>query len=91
MFGHNVTYKILDRGLIEYIGPQGIAIVLRDLSKSASNLQSGYIYNYAFTIFLSTTVILLMIGHDLDLSLFILLPLFAYISSNTAVAAPKNK
>jgi NADH-ubiquinone oxidoreductase chain 5 len=83
MFGHNVSYKIIDRGLIEYIGPQGIAITLQNLSKSASNLQSGFVYNYAFTIFLATTVILILIPTDLqaNLQLFLILPIFAYLTN----------
>ena len=26
-FGHNVTYKILDRGLIEQVGPSGLHLL----------------------------------------------------------------
>jgi NADH-ubiquinone oxidoreductase chain 5 len=83
-FGHDVSYKIIDRGLIEYIGPQGIAITLKNLSKAASNLQSGYVYNYAFTIFLATTVILVIIPTDLqaNLQLFLILPIFAYLTNS---------
>jgi len=62
MFGHNVSYKIIDRGLIEYIGPRGIVSVLMNLTRMASNLQSGYIYNYAFTIFLGATIFIGIIG-----------------------------
>ena len=36
-FGHNVTYKILDRGLIEQVGPSGIAHLLNSLSNSLVN------------------------------------------------------
>lgn len=83
MFGHNVSYKIIDRGLIEYIGPRGIVAVLMNLTRTASNLQSGYIYNYAFTIFLATTLILIIIPSDLQsyLQLLLILPIFAYLTS----------
>ena len=55
-FGHNVTYKILDRGLIEQVGPSGLAHALTSASRFLSGLQSGLIYNYAFTIFVGVTV-----------------------------------
>ena len=61
-FGHNVTYKILDRGLIEQVGPSGIAHLLNSFSKFLSGLQSGLIYNYAFTIFVGATVFIGIIG-----------------------------
>jgi hypothetical protein len=83
MFGHDVSYKIIDRGLIEYIGPQGIVAGLKSLARSASNLQSGFIYNYAFVIFLATTVILLILPTDSNtyLQLALILPVFAYLSN----------
>ena len=61
-FGHNVTYKILDRGLIEQVGPSGIERVLSKFTRFLSGLQSGLVYNYAFTIFVSTTLFTALIG-----------------------------
>jgi len=61
-FGHNVTYKILDRGLIEQVGPSGIETVLTKFTKFLSGLQSGLVYNYAFTIFVSTTLFTALLG-----------------------------
>jgi hypothetical protein len=86
MFGHNVSYKIIDRGLIEYVGPRGIVSVLMNLSKASSNLQSGYVYNYAFTIFFATTIILVIIPTDLQayLQLLLILPIFAYLTHATS-------
>ena len=60
-FGHDVSYKILDRGLIEYVGPTGIIKSLSKITKYLSELQSGMVYNYAFIIFLSATIILIIL------------------------------
>lgn len=57
-WGHNVSYKVLDRGLIEFFGPWGISSVVQRLSLYISSLQSGLIYNYALTIFLFATLFL---------------------------------
>ena len=83
IFGHDVTYKIIDRGLIEQVGPTGLTAALKNLTTSLSNIQSGLIYNYAFAIFLATTVILMFIpsftSSTTELQLFLLLPIFAYL------------
>jgi NADH-ubiquinone oxidoreductase chain 5 len=57
-WGHTVSYKLLDRGLIEYFGPLGVSRLINSLSILISSLQSGYIYNYALTIFLFATLFL---------------------------------
>ncbi len=60
-FGYNVSYKVLDRGLIEVIGPLGITKTVKQLSKQVSFLQTGYIYNYAFIMLVGVTFLLLFI------------------------------
>jgi NADH:ubiquinone oxidoreductase subunit 5 (subunit L)/multisubunit Na+/H+ antiporter MnhA subunit len=57
-WGHTVSYKILDRGLIEEFGPLGVSKVIKNLSRFVSSLQSGYVYHYAFTIFIFATIFL---------------------------------
>jgi len=76
-FGHDVSYKVLDRGLIEYIGPFGITIFVSNISQIISRLQSGLIYNYAFTIFIFLTVFLTSLGSNfsIPLDMIILLPI----------------
>ena len=78
-FGHDVTYKVLDRGLIEYLGPTGVTKLLVNLTKFNSQLQSGMVYNYAFLLFLSTT--LLLMSNSINIELLILLPIFSYCVS----------
>lgn len=53
-FGHSISYKLLDRGWFELFGPFGITKNLIFITKNLSSLQSGALYNYAFTIFVST-------------------------------------
>lgn len=55
--GHDITYKVLDRGIIELLGPTGISSSFRSITANLSNkVQSGEIYNYALTIFVFATV-----------------------------------
>lgn len=81
IFGHNITYKVLDRGLIEILGPKGISQGIKQLSISGSNLQSGWIYNYALTILLSVTILIFLINPD-SLMLDLLISFFVYVLIN---------
>lgn len=59
--GHEITYKVLDRGYIEILGPLGISKGVTELTRRSSSLQAGWIYNYAFTMFAAATLIILLI------------------------------
>ena len=51
-FGYSVSYKIIDKGVIEFIGPSGMSKIISVLSYNISKFQSGYLYNYTFLILL---------------------------------------
>nr|QCU46372.1 NADH dehydrogenase subunit 5 [Stomolophus sp. CG-2019] len=51
-FGYIVTFKIFDTGIIEKLGPWGLAKQPVKFSKVISTIQSGYIFNYALLILL---------------------------------------
>ncbi len=75
VFGHEISYKLLDRGLIEYIGPHGIVEgPLKELAKISSFMQSGRIYNYALWIFTFVTIFLSLSWFNYQPDLLILFP-----------------
>ena len=51
--GYNVTYKMIDKGLIELCGPYGLTVVFSILSQKIILLQTGYIYHYSLLMFIS--------------------------------------
>ena len=57
-FGYTISYKIIDRGIFEILGPHGISIVLTKLSSTIHKLQTGYIYHYTFVFLIGITVLL---------------------------------
>ena len=62
-WGYTVSFKALDKGLLEILGPNGITRIFSKFSHTASQLQSGFIYHYAFVTligltFFTTTVVL---------------------------------
>lgn len=61
IFGHNISYKLLDRGFIEFLGPFGISKSVRYISNYSKVIQTGLIYHYAFTIFVFATLFIYLI------------------------------
>ena len=49
-FGYHFTYKSIDRGLIESLGPFGISNVLLDQVNQSRAWHSGYLYHYLLTL-----------------------------------------
>ena len=52
--GYNVTYKMVDKGLIEMCGPYGLTTIFSFLSQRIILLQTGYIYHYSLLMLIST-------------------------------------
>nr|YP_010394436.1 NADH dehydrogenase subunit 5 [Phytophthora multivora]DAZ88444.1 TPA_asm: NADH dehydrogenase subunit 5 [Phytophthora multivora]DAZ88877.1 TPA_asm: NADH dehydrogenase subunit 5 [Phytophthora multivora] len=52
--GYNVTYKMIDKGLIEICGPYGLTTIFTFLSQRIILLQTGYIYHYSLLILIGT-------------------------------------
>ena len=63
-FGYNTTFKLLDRGIIELIGPTGLVRTFDNLSMRVRNLQTGYIFNYIFFMIVSVIVYLYFLNFD---------------------------
>ncbi len=60
-FAHLVTYRVIDRGLLEIIGPNGISGLLIRLTQNISNFQSGMVFNYVLIMIVFT--VLLIFGY----------------------------
>lgn len=61
-FGYEVSFKASDKGAIEILGPSGISVTFRRLAKQISQLQSGFVYHYAFVMLLGLTIFMTIIG-----------------------------
>lgn len=79
--GYHYTYKEMDRGLIEKIGPSGIIECTKYVSKLFSLLQTGLLFHYLFLCFMAFFfLILLWIISNFVLTFFTLfLFLLSYI------------
>lgn len=93
--GYQVTFKLIDRGLLEVLGPYGIASRVRNFARNISLLQTGIIYNYLFVIIVG--LILFFISFELffgltnyidDSILYIFILMLLFLSNDSK---QKNK
>lgn len=62
--GYEVTFKLIDRGIIELFGPLGCVRLFHGLSKRVNNLNTGYIHNYGFFFIFSAIIFISIILID---------------------------
>ena len=58
-FGYSFTYKNIDRGLLEKIGPSGIVIFLAYLTDIIKPIQTGFVFHYMAYILVFTCVFII--------------------------------
>jgi len=58
---YTLTYKDIDRGILEKVGPTGIIQFLFLLTNSMKSLQSGFMYHYLFFIFSSIFILIFLV------------------------------
>ena len=66
--GYQVGFKSVDQGFVQIFGPRVLIQIFQNLSKSVSNLQTGYIYNYAFIMFAGFFILLFFFMSDIGFS-----------------------
>lgn len=57
---YRVSYKIIDRGIIEIFGPLGLTVAISQKANNLYKLQSGLLYHYILIILISITFILII-------------------------------
>ena len=84
-FGYSISYKFIDKGIFEIIGPTGLSFIALKTANQLHKTQTGSIYHYALIIltFLSFLLCLrhlwIIINYELDYRYFILIPILLYI------------
>ena len=81
-FGHEISLKALDKGVIEMLGPYGIAHTCQTLARQTSRFQTGYVFHYALMMLLGITAVAFFFGFGDVLSYWMDHRLyFVYLSS----------
>lgn len=68
--GYFLTYKIIDKGLIEFVGPSSLVQLILSLGLKIVHLQSGLLNHYLFLMFAATILCLYF------MILFVVLPFY---------------
>nr|YP_010620183.1 NADH dehydrogenase subunit 5 [Gredgaria maugeana]WAX04219.1 NADH dehydrogenase subunit 5 [Gredgaria maugeana] len=81
-FGYLISYKNLDRGFIELIGPVGVSNLVKKISNFVNSLQTGQLTHYifffslSFFLFLSLSFCLPLIGFSIHLLIIFFITIF---------------
>jgi NADH-ubiquinone oxidoreductase chain 5 len=56
-FGYSISYKFVDRGIFEILGPTGLSSVATSIGSSLHRLQTGSLYHLTLTILVGITIL----------------------------------
>jgi NADH-ubiquinone oxidoreductase chain 5 len=88
-FGYSVSYKFIDRGIFELLGPTGLSFSITKVASDLYRLQTGYLYHYTYSILISFTFLLLLrnisvtFGFTPDLKILILFAAALFFTKNS--------
>jgi NADH-ubiquinone oxidoreductase chain 5 len=83
-FSFSISYKMIDRGIVEILGPTGLSYCVKNLSLSFHRLQTKYIYHYLLimliggNLFITTNYFWESLGETFDYRTLIMLLLLAF-------------
>lgn len=83
-FGYTITFKLLDRGILELMGPTGLVRLFSNLHNFFKKLQSGFIFNYIFGMVVSFVFFIVFVSpsnytYSSDSLLLLLIGFFIFI------------
>lgn len=87
-FGYRTCYKIIDRGIIEILGPHGFSKIVLKESEYLYSFQTGHVFHYTLIILMASTVFLsiqefcFLIYLKVDYRIFIFVFIFSTILFN---------
>lgn len=65
-FGYHYSFKLLDKGIIEILGPFGIMHTMKNLAKQVRKIQTGFIYHYALVMLIGLLFLIGLSGSVAD-------------------------
>jgi len=61
-FGYEISFRTIDKGVLEILGPTGIAKTITDFLRHVSAFQSGFVYHYALVMLIGITFFISILG-----------------------------
>ena len=96
-FGYHTSYKLIDRGVFEFLGPLGLSRMVTRRGDTLAGLQTGFLYHYAFVMLLGVTFLIAILGlwdvisSYVDSSLFFILLVAGIASTSFFAKQEANK
>ena len=63
-FSYHISYKAIDRGVIEMLGPFGLSKAVKKKSSIGSYLHTGSVYDYALWMFIGFLSLLISLNYS---------------------------
>jgi len=60
-FGYLISFKTIDKGLLEILGPLGVSKTILTFVQQISRLHSGFIFNYALIMLLGIAILVFLV------------------------------
>jgi NADH-ubiquinone oxidoreductase chain 5 len=96
-FGYSISYKFVDRGIFEILGPTGLSSVALNIAYSLHKMQTGKLYHYTLIILIGVTSLLcfrqiwLTFEYMLDYRIFILIFILVFFLLNSVSNSETKK
>ena len=87
-FGYSISYKFIDRGIFEILGPTGLSSIALKIGSSMHKMQTSYIYHYTLIILVGITLffglreVWLLFEFFIDYRLFIIIFILSFFIMN---------
>lgn len=88
-FGYSISYKFIDRGIFEILGPTGLSSLALKVGNNLHKMQSGNIYHYTLIILVGITLLFglrqlwLVFGLFIDYRIFILVLMASFFIASS--------
>jgi NADH-ubiquinone oxidoreductase chain 5 len=88
-FGYSISYKFIDRGIFEFLGPLGLSTISLKIGSKLHRMQTGHIYHYTLLILIGVTVLFgfrqcwLILGTIVDYRLLIIFFILIFFLKET--------
>lgn len=87
-FSYNRSYKLIDRGIVEILGPMGLSSLIYKNANTLYRLQTGSLYHYSFNILVVSTLLMgvrqfwMVFNIFVDYKIFIILFITLFVFSS---------
>ena len=76
---YHFFFKLLDRGILELIGPLGVVLLINKIKKILFKIHTGYYYHYILIIFFILVILFFILLTNYNLFYFFIFLFYFFI------------